>query len=433
MTQMREAADRSVAVLAGLPPNKELAMAYVAQAQVQFRMNHLAESAAWAGKACDLARDLGEGEIAMHASVTRDTAKLAGGDLSAWASLEETHRSARDAGLADPAARALGSLATVVADELARYAEAEELLERSLSFSAAHNLEGFYLPVLAARAMLRLERGDWNGALADAESVLTRGGPVGASAVLALVARGRILAARGDPNALEYLEQAGQAGEAIGDVSMRVPVADARSEYFLWNGDPDQAQREARQGLELAGWNGGLPFHVGRLAWRLWRAGGTDDVPAAIAEPYRMMIRGDWAAAADEWVARGATYLQIEALAAGDEEAGTQALRLLAALDASRAASYLRAQLQKRGFSHLPRGPRRATTVNVAGLTPRQIDVLALVAQGLSNADIAARLTLSPKTVDHHVSAVLDKLGVANRGQAAAVAHRLNLGQKPPK
>jgi DNA-binding NarL/FixJ family response regulator len=185
--------------------------------------------------------------------------------------------------------------------------------------------------------------------------------------------------------------------------------------------------------LELAGWNGGLPFHVGRLAWRLWRAGGRDELPAAIAKPYQMMIRGDWAAAADEWAARGARYLRIDALAAGDEDAGTQALRQLAGLGASRAASYVRNQLQRRGFSHLPRGPRRATTANVAGLTPRQTDVLALIAQGLSNADIAARLTLSPKTVDHHVSAVLDKLGVASRGQAAAVAHRLHLGQKPPK
>ena len=85
-------------------------------------------------------------------------------------------RSARDAGLVDPAARALGSLATVVADELARYAEAEELVERSLAFSAEHSLDGLYLPILAARATLRLERGDWTGALADAESVLARGG-----------------------------------------------------------------------------------------------------------------------------------------------------------------------------------------------------------------------------------------------------------------
>jgi len=408
-------------------------MAYVAQAQLRFRVNHLAESAAWADRAVDLARQLGEGEIALHASVTRDTAKLAAGDLTAWSSLEETHQSARDAGLVDPAARALGSLATVVADELARYEEAEELLERSLAYSAAHNFDGLYLPILGARARLRVERGDWTGALSDADSVLALGGMTGPSAVQALVARGRILTARGEPDALSILDQAAQAAEGLGDVSMLVPVADARSEYFLWAGDTDRAQQEARQGLDLAGWDGGPAFVVGRLAWRLWKAGGTDERPAMVAEPYQMMMRGDWSAAAAEWAGCGATYLRIEALAAGDEASGVEALRLLDGLGAIRAAGHVRAQLRRRGFSHLPRGPRRTTTANVAGLTPRQVEVLSLVEQGLSNAEIAVRLTLSPKTVDHHVSALLDKLGVASRGQAAALAHRLNLGQETAK
>ena len=429
VTQMRQAADRALEVLAGLPPSKELAMAYVAQAQLCYRVNDLAESAAWAGRAVDLARQLGEDEIALHASVTRDTAKLAAGDLDAWTSLEEIHNFARDAGHVDPAARALGSLATVVADELARYAEAEVLIERSLAFSAAHRLDGLYLPILAARAGLRLERGDWEGALGDAENALALGGETGPSAVLAMVARGRILAARGVPEALATLDQAARAAEGVGDVSMSVPVADARSEHFLWTGDADRAQQEARSGLGLVGRDGGSPFVVGRLVWRLWRAGGTTETPAPIAEPYQMMINGDWAAAAAEWAARGATYLRIEALAAGDEASGAEALRLLDGLGAARAAAYVRAQLRRRGFAHLPRGPRRATSANVAGLTPRQVEVLALIEQGLSNAEIAARLTLSPKTVDHHVSALLDKLGVASRGQAAAVAHRLNLGQ----
>ena len=321
----------------------------------------------------------------------------------------------------------------MVADELARYAEAEELIERSLAFSAEHSLDGLYLPILAARAGVRLERGDWEGALSDAASVLELGGETGPSAVLALVARGRILAARGEPEAGPLLDQAARAAEGVGDVSMLVPVADARSEHFLWAGDVDRAQQEARHGLSLVGWSSGPPFIVGRLAWRLWRAGGSDQRPSTVAEPYRLMIEGDWAAAAADWAARGATYLRIEALAAGDESAGAEALRLLEGLGASRAASRVRAALRKRGFSHLPRGPRRATTANVAGLTPRQVEVLALVEQGLSNAEIAARLTLSPKTVDHHVSALLDKLGVASRGQAAAVAHRLNLGGESPK
>ena len=75
----------------------------------------------------------------------------------------------------------------------------------------------------------------------------------------------------------------------------------------------------------------------------------------------------------------------------------------------------------------MPRGPRPSTAADPTGLTARQREVLTLLAEGLSNADIAARLTLSAKTVDHHVSAVLGKLGVPSRGQAAAAARRLGL------
>ena len=340
-------------VLAGLPPSKALAMAYVAQAQLRYRVNQLAESADWADRAVDLAEQLGEGEIALHAAVTRDTARLAAGDLAAWTSLEQTHEAARDAGLVDPAARALGSLATVVADELARYTEAEALIERSLAFSAEHSLDGLYLPILAARAGVRLERGDWDGALSDAESVLALGGRH----------RGQRGAGPGgpgtDPRPRGASRRPGPSWtrrpgppRASGDVSMLVPVADARSEYFLWAGDSDRAQHEARRGLDLTGWPDGPPFIVGRLAWRLWRAGGTDERPSPVAEPYQLMIDGDWAAAAAAgWAARGATYLRIEALAAGDQPAGAEALRLLDGLGATRAAAYVRASLRGRGFS----------------------------------------------------------------------------------
>jgi DNA-binding CsgD family transcriptional regulator len=283
--------------------------------------------------------------------------------------------------------------------------------------------------VLGARAKLRLERCEWRGALADADATLARSGLMGVASVLPLVVRGRIQAARGHPDAISTLDQAARAAEGVGDVPLVVPVADARAEYFLWCGDAERARDEARRGLEFAGSDGGQPFIIGRLAYRLWRAGGTEDVPVTAAQPYQMMIRGEWAEAAAEWARRGGTYLQAEALSAGDQTAACEALRILDRVGATRAADHLRAQLRKRGFSRVPRGPRRTTTANVVGLTPRQADVLALLAEGLSNAEIADRLTLSAKTVDHHVSAVLGKLGVTNRGQAAAVAHRLNLAR----
>ena len=75
------------------------------------------------------------------------------------------------------------------------------------------------------------------------------------------------------------------------------------------------------------------------------------------------------------------------------------------------------------------RRPQPGTLINPAGLTDRQLEILRLVATGLSNAEIAQQMVLSPRTVDHHVSAILGKLGVPTRRDAAVWAARL--GDEP--
>jgi DNA-binding NarL/FixJ family response regulator len=81
------------------------------------------------------------------------------------------------------------------------------------------------------------------------------------------------------------------------------------------------------------------------------------------------------------------------------------------------------------GVQAIPRGPRATTRTHVAGLTAREAEVAALLATGLTNADIADRLVVSPKTVDHHVTAVLAKLGVPNRRAVAAALDMLGAGR----
>jgi DNA-binding CsgD family transcriptional regulator len=147
-----------------------------------------------------------------------------------------------------------------------------------------------------------------------------------------------------------------------------------------------------------------------------------------MAEPYRLLLDGDWRAAAEAWRVLGCPYQQALALACGDQdEAGLAALALLDGLGARQTAQRVRGRLRRRGNLRVPRGPSRATSANPAGLTPRQVEVLGLLAEDLTDAEIAARLSLSTKTVGHHVSALLAKLNVGSRRQSVAAARRLGV------
>src|SRR5690242_15851914 len=138
-------------------------------------------------------------------------------------------------------------------------------------------------------------------------------------------------------------------------------------------------------------------------------------------------MAGDWRGAAAAWEKIGCPYEQAMALADGDNTAQLAALEILKKLGAGPAAERLRQAMRATGVRGIPRGPRPSTRENPAGLTQRQLEVLAMLAGGLSNAQIADRLFISAKTVDHHVSAILAKLEVHTRAEAVAVALQSNL------
>lgn len=167
---------------------------------------------------------------------------------------------------------------------------------------------------------------------------------------------------------------------------------------------------------------------MGELAvWR-WRAGLLVEPPAEAQELYRRQIAGESEYVAREWSEAGCSYAAALALAdSGDPAALRQALDQLHALGARPAAAIVTRQLRVLGERRLRRGPRTQTRENSAGLTARELEVLPLLAEGLRNAQIAERLVVSHKTVDHHVSAILRKLGVRTRGEAAAEGVRRGL------
>ena len=135
-----------------------------------------------------------------------------------------------------------------------------------------------------------------------------------------------------------------------------------------------------------------------------------------------MLLEGDWQGAADLWAAMDAPFERGLALVQGDEAGQRSALGIFENLGARPVAQHVRDLMRRNGVNHITRGPRRTTRANSAGLTLRQMEVLQLIERGFSNKRIADHLAISPKTVDHHVSAVLGKLDAISRGEATAAA-----------
>jgi DNA-binding NarL/FixJ family response regulator len=151
-------------------------------------------------------------------------------------------------------------------------------------------------------------------------------------------------------------------------------------------------------------------------------------MPGTLADPYLLEASGDAMAAARWWQDRECGYDAALALTGSDDpDVLRSALTDFRQLGARPAAAIVARKLRALGERGLPRGPRPATAANPAGLTQREVDVLSLLATGMRNAEIAERLVLSARTVDHHVSAILRKLGARSRGAAVLAAVRLGL------
>lgn len=415
----------AVHLLETLPPGAGLAMAYSNRAQLAMLADNTAEAVRWGELAIALAESLGDTETLVHTLTNMGTAQLTAGDERGRDYLERSLQLALEQGWEEHVARAYTNLACCAI--MARnYPLAERFLQEGIPYCAEHDLDSWATYMRAWQARTRFEQGNWDDAALEVTQVLNHSRLPAATKIPALMVLGWIKVRRGDPDSAALLDEARDLALATGELQRIIPMTAARAEAAWLRGDWQQCLAEARVGYDLA-LTHTYPWKLGELSIWMWRAGGLTSAPGPIAEPFARQIAGDWRGAAALWAALGCPYEQALALADGDAEAMLEALAIFERLGAQPASVLLRRRLRQQGVGGIPRGPRPSTRTNQAGLTARQLEVLLLMAEGLSNAEIASRLFTSFKTVEHHVSAVLTKLGVHSRAQAVSAAYHLEL------
>ncbi|MEU9187450.1 AAA family ATPase [Streptomyces sp. NPDC048484] len=418
----QHAAREAIAVLEDVGDDRLLALALSNTSQLHMLSERTAQAIDFGERAITLARRTGDTAILAHALNNVGSARWRAGDPLGRAQLEESLQVALAAGEVEHACRSYANLIWTLLERL-EYTEADRFLAPGMELADRAEHVGFLSYLHVAMGLRKLAAGAWDDAERHAEIGAHDFVPARCPALTVLA---RVRVRRGRSGGEELLDQAWEIAVRTRELQRTGPVAAARAEAAWLRGDHKEVAELAGETFEQACRLSVVP-HRAELGHWLTRAG--HPVPADASDhPYALQTAGRWREAARAWHAAGCPYEHAAALAESpDPEVKLAALARLDTLGAEPLARLVRAELRRLGVRHVPRGPLAATRENPAGLTERQLQVMRLLAQGLTNPEIAERLVVSVRTVDNHVAAVLDKLGARTRRQAAARATELGI------
>ena len=420
-------ADDAIGTLQPLPPGKELAWALSNRAQLHMLASQEALAVATGLRAVELGVALGDTEIQAHALNNVGTAQYFAGAAEGRARIEASLAMSLAGGSSEHVARAYVNLVSCGMAQR-EYALAKRYAGEAANYFATRDLYAWVDYLAALECRVDLERGDWASATNIAMRLADDRGAMPVSRLPALVVLARLRMRRGDPGVGAALAEATVLAQGMRELQRLWPVAAAHAEA-AWLGRPEADAAFATSVFGQAVAEGNARF-VGEIGFWLAVPGEPPPLrPGAPVEPaYAAQQAGDWQAAAAAWDTLGCPFERALALlAGGDEAAVREALTTLEALGASATAQRGRTLLRQQGVKGVARGPRASTAAHPAGLTQREAEILLLMAQGLTNGEIATRIVRSAKTVDHHISAVLAKLQARSRAEASAMAAQLGL------
>jgi DNA-binding CsgD family transcriptional regulator/tetratricopeptide (TPR) repeat protein len=416
------AAVEAINTLEPLGETRELARAYATLAALRMTRNENDEAVELARRAEALARSLGASDVLADALNTEGCAVSA--TDPDWVELiRRSLELAISSNLPNQAGRAYSNLYGISCDQF-RFDEGEQYYRDGIAYCEQNDLDTHSYFLRASRTAVLEHRGRWDEAVAISAQLLeeSTAAPLNQICVQTLI--GVVHARRGEPEVWRALDSAIANAAPTGQPQYVVPTRLARTEAYLTEVRVDEARHEAELAADAA--HNIDEWMRGALRRWLDRTGSDRIVDGPVAGPYRLQESGEHAAAARAWDALGCRLdAALALLDSSDEDELRDALRRLDELGAQATASLARQKLRQIGARSVPVGPRRATRAHPLGLTPRECEVLDLICARRTNAQIARTLFISVKTVDHHVSAVLAKLGVETREAAADMSRNL--------
>lgn len=369
-----------------------------------------------ARRAIEIARRLQDAPVLSHALNNLGTSQFRHG-ADGTAALQESIAVALAADDHEDACRGYVNIGWSLLD---RYQVdlAEPLIREGIEHAHRAEFLAFWQYLQSVWSRVQLARARWPEALAALETLSPEAQP---SWCVALTVRACVEARTGAGDPADTLRRGWELARHIGEPQRVVPMASVALETAaLTHTVPLVDGLAVYQEVRRLG----EPHLLAEIAYRLGVLGvAVPDLDRLLAEigeePYALMLQGRWREAAEAWRRLGWPYHEAEALAGSDEPADNlEALERLDRLGAVPLAQQMRRRLRHLGAASIPRGPAGETRADPAGLTGRQQTVMALLAEGLTNAAIAERLTVSVRTVDSHVAAILDKLGATGRRDA---------------
>ncbi len=407
------------------PSSTTKAMAYSNMSQLKMLSHEFDECITWGGKAIAMAKELGDEEILCHAlnNVGTSQSRVPSFRPKGVELLQQSLGIALKNAYDDHAARAYANLASN-AVKMKDFVLAKKTLEEGIQYCKERDLDTYTIYLAAFKARLSLDTGNWNEAYQIAENLIKNEGLLSIVKIEALVIVAIIKMRRGDSDLLPLLAEAKEKAFETMEPQRIIPTVAALLEYEWITGTSFISEADLDYAIAMLVYKGNVVVQNEFNFWLLKAR--NQHVPLQeIYEGYQISNKAMAVKAAGLWKQLGCPYEQALILFEGNDDNKREAIEIVHKLGAEAIYEKMKFEMRASGIKKIPLGIRKSTQSNPANLTDRELDVLQLLKDGLQNKEIAGRLFISPKTVDHHISSIFFKLDVNSRSKAVQEAVHL--------